>query len=256
MQPITNLLINALRKAVKFLHRDFLELEMLQKNSVRNEEFCKRSYLKLKTLLCEELKKHTQYLFFPEDKFDLNNNYESVFVINPIDSPNNFARSIPFFAISVTYLKRNQEVLTPTSTVIYFPALNEIYYAEKGKGAWIEKNNLNSNYQGLRLRVSDNADLKNCLAIIEDVNHNDLEEIYSGEVKSDYINNMRSFGSPCYAATLVASGKADLICLSLLNFTLYYAFELLIKEAGGIIIDSSDKFIYSNRYIAKKLKKY
>ncbi|WP_016917034.1 inositol monophosphatase family protein [Rickettsia honei] len=248
MQPITNLLINALRKAVKFLHRDFLELEMLQKNSVRNEEFCKRSYLKLKTLLCEELQKYTQYLFFPEDKFDLNNNYESVFLINPIDSPNNFARSIPFFAISVTYLKRNQEVLTPTSTVIYFPALNEIYYAEKGKGAWIEKNNLNSNYQGLRLRVSDNADLKNCLAIIEDVNHNDLEEIK--------VDNIRSFGSLCYGATLVASGKADLICLSLLNFTLYYAFELFIKEAGGIIIDSSDKFLYSNRYIAKKLKKY
>ncbi|MCX4079393.1 inositol monophosphatase [Rickettsia rhipicephali] len=248
MQPITNLLINALRKAVKFLHRDFLELEMLQKNSVRNEEFCKRSYLKLKTLLCEELQKHTQYLFFPEDKFDLNNNYESVFLINSIDSPNNFARSIPFFAISVTYLKRNQEVLTPTSTVIYFPALNEIYYAEKGKGAWIEKNNLNSNYQGLRLRVSDNADLKNCLAIIEDVNHNDLEEIE--------VDNIRSFGSPCYGATLVASGKADLICLSLLNFTLYYTFELFIKEAGGIIIDSSDKFLYSNRYIAKKLKKY
>ncbi|MFV0250485.1 MAG: inositol monophosphatase family protein [Rickettsia aeschlimannii] len=248
MQPITNLLINALRKAVKFLHRDFLELEMLQKNSVRNEEFCKRSYLKLKTLLCEELQKHTQYLFFSEDKFDLNNNYESVFLINPIDSPNNFARSIPFFAISATYLKRNQEVLTPTSTVIYFPALNEIYYAEKGKGAWIEKNNLNSNYQGLRLRVSDNADLKNCLAIIEDVNHNDLEEIE--------VDNIRSFGSPCYGATLVASGKADLICLSLLNFTLYYAFGLFIKEAGGIIIDSSDKFLYSNRYIAKKLKKY
>ncbi|WP_218460914.1 inositol monophosphatase family protein [Rickettsia sp. TH2014] len=248
MQPITNLLINALRKAVKFLHRDFLELEMLQKDSVRNEEFCKRSYLRLKTLLCEELQKHTQYLFFPEDQFDLNNNYESVFLINPIDSPNNFARSIPFFAISVTYLKRNQEVLTPTSTVIYFPALTEIYYAEKGKGAWIEKNNLNSNYQGLRLRVSDNADLKNCLAIIEDVNHNDLEEIE--------VDNIRSFGSPCYGATLVASGKADLICLSLLNFTLYYAFELLIKEAGGIIIDFNDKFIYSNRYTTKKLKKY
>ncbi|HJD59665.1 MAG TPA: inositol monophosphatase [Rickettsia endosymbiont of Omalisus fontisbellaquei] len=243
MQPITNLLINALRKAVKFLHRDFLELEMLQKNSVRNEEFCRRSYLRLKTLLCEELQKHTQDLFFPEDQFDLNNNYESVFLVNPIDSPNNFARSIPFFAVSITYLKKTQGALSPSSTVIYFPVLNEIYYAEKGKGAWVEKNNLNSNDQRLRLRVSDNDDLKNCLAIIEGLNYDNLEEI----------DNIRSFGSPCYGAMLVASGKADLICLSLLNFTLYYAFELLIKEAGGIIIDSSDKFIYSNRYIAKRL---
>ncbi|WP_041405581.1 inositol monophosphatase family protein [Rickettsia prowazekii] len=245
MQPITNLLMNAIRKAVKFLNRDFLELEMLQKNSIRNEEFCKRSYLKLKTLLCEELQKHTQYLFFPEDIFDLNDNYESIILINPIDSTNNFCRSIPFFAISVTYLKRNQDALTTASTVIYFPVLNEIYYAEKGKGAWIEKINFNSNYHVLRLRVSDNADLKNCLAIVEGVNYDNFEEIK--------LNNIRSFGSPCYGAALVSLGKVDLIYLSLLNFTLYYAFELLIKEAGGIIIDSSDKFICANRYIAKKL---
>ena len=244
MQPITNLLMTSLRKSVKFLHRDFLELEMLQKNPIRNAEFCRRSYIKLRTLLLDELWQHREYLFFPEDQFDLNNNSETIFLVNPIDSPNNFARTIPFFAISITCLKRHQGVLMSTSTVIYFPALNEIYYAEKGKGAWVEKNNLDSNCQRLRLRVSDNANLKDYLAIVDDLNHNNFQKV----------NNIRSFGSPCYAATLVASGKADLICLSLLNFTLYYAFELLIKEAGGIIIDSHNKFICSNRYIAKHFK--
>ncbi|WP_341789166.1 MULTISPECIES: inositol monophosphatase [unclassified Rickettsia] len=245
MQPITNLLINSLRKAVKFVHRDFLELEMLQKNPIRNEEFCKRSYLRLKTLLCEELQKHTKYLFFPEDQFDPNNNYETVFLVNPIDSPNNFARSLPFFAVSITCLKQNQDVLTPVSTVIYFPVLNEVYYAERGRGAWVEKNDLGSNHKGLRLRVSDNDNLENCLTIIEDLKNNNFQEI----------NNSRTFGSSCYAAMLLASGKADLIYLPLLNFTLYYSFDLFIKEAGGIVVDSSDKFIYSNRYITRELKK-
>ncbi len=245
MQPITNLLINALRKAVKFVHRDFLELEMLQKNSVRNEEFCKRSYFRLKTLLCEELRKHTKYLFFPEDQFNPNNSCETVFLVNPIDSPSNFTRSIPFFAVSVTCLKHNQDVLTPVSTIIYFPVLDEVYYAEKGRGAWVEKNDLCSNHKGLRLRVSDNDNLENCLTIIEDLKNNNSHEI----------NNSRTFGSSCYAVMLLASGKVDLIYLPLLNFTLYYAFDLFIKEAGGIIVNSSDKFIYSNHYITRKLKK-
>ena len=245
MQPITKLLINSLRKSVKFLPRDFLELGMLQKNSTRNEEFCRKSYLRLKTLLCEELQKHTKYLFFPEDKFDLNNNYESVVLVNPIDSPNNFASNIPFFAVSVTYLKQHQGILIPISTVIYFPILNEIYYAEKGKGAWVEKNNLGFSHQGLRLRVSDNSDLKNCLTIIEDLKNDNFPEV----------SNIRTFGSFCYAAMLLASGKADLMYLPLLNFTLHYAFDLLIKEAGGIAVDSSDKFICSNRYITKQFKK-
>jgi len=245
MQPITNVLINSLRKSVKFLHRDFLELEMLQKSSIRNEEFCNKSYLRLKALLCEELQKHTEYLFFPEDKFDINNNYESVFLVSPIDSQNNFIRSIPFFAVSITYLRQNQGILTPISTVIYFPVLNEIYYAEKGKGAWVEKNNLSSSHQGLRLRFSDNSNLKDCLTIIETLENDDLQEV----------SNTRTFGSFCYAAALLASGKADLLYLPLLNFTLHYAFDLLIKEAGGIAIDSQDKLIYSNRYIAKQIKK-
>lgn len=246
MQPITNLLINSLRKAVKFLHRDFLELEMLQKSYVRNEEFCSKSYLRLRTLLSDELQKNTKYLFFPEDRFDSNSNFESVFLVNPIDSPNNFARSIPFFAVSVTCLKQYQGALTPVSTVIYFPILNEIYYAEKGKGAWVEKNNLNSNHQGLRLKFSDNSNLKDCLMIVEDLKNDDLQEV----------NNVRSFGSFCYASTLLASGKADLLYLPSINFTLHYAFDLLIKEAGGMVVDLGNKFIYSNRYIAKQLKKY
>ena len=245
MQPITNLLINSLRKSVKFLPRDFLELEMLQKNSIRNEEFCNKSYLRLKALLCEELQKHTEHLFFPEDKFDINNNYESVCLVSPIDSRNNFARSLPFFAITVTYLKQNQGILIPISTVIYFPILNEIYYAEKGKGAWVEKNNLSSSQQGLRLRLSDNSNLKNCLTIIESLKSDNLQEV----------SNTRTFGSFCYAAALLASGKADLVYLPLLNFTLHYSFDLLIKEAGGMVIDSAEKFIFSNRYIAKQLQK-
>ncbi|HJD55755.1 MAG TPA: inositol monophosphatase [Rickettsia endosymbiont of Pyrocoelia pectoralis] len=244
MQPITNLLINSLRKAAKFLHRDFLELEMLQKNPIRNEEFCRKSYLRLRALLNDELQKYAEHLFFPEDQFDLDNK-DNVILINPLDSLNNFARGIPFFSVAATYLKKDKDGLIATNTVIYMPALNEIYYAEKGKGAFADRGNLNSNYQSVRLRVSDNSELQNCLAIIENSN----DPIYED------INYIRSFGSACYAATLLASGKADFVCLPSLNFTLSHSFELLVKEAGGIIINSDDKFIYSNRYIAKQLKK-
>ncbi|WP_342270616.1 inositol monophosphatase family protein [Rickettsia endosymbiont of Orchestes rusci] len=244
MQPITNLLISATRKAVKFLQRDFLELEMLQRTSSGNKGFCEKSYLKLKTLLQNELQRHLESLFFPEDIFEIdNNNREVAFLVHPIDSTNNLARSIPFFALSITYLKKIQETLTAVSTVIHFPALNEIYYAEKGKGAWVERDSFNSiNNKSARLRVSGIADLKNSLTVSDNLTDTPFP-----------VTDVRAFGSPCYSAILLAAGKIDIIYLSSLNYTLYHAFELIIKEAGGVVVNNNNKFIASNDHLKQAL---
>ncbi|MFY9590246.1 inositol monophosphatase family protein [Rickettsia endosymbiont of Halotydeus destructor] len=244
MQPITNLLISATRKAVKFLQRDFLELEMLQRTSVGNKGFCEKSYSKLKTLLQTELQRYSESLFFPDDLFEIDkNNGEVAFLVQPIDSPDNLARSIPFFALSITYLKRTREGLTPLSTIIHFPALGEIYYAEKGKGAWVERDNFNSiSNKSARLRVSGINDLKNALIISDNLS----DPLFSA-------NDTRDFGSSCYSAILLASGKIDIIYLSSLNYTLYHGFELIIKEAGGAVANNGNKFIASNDYLKQVL---
>lgn len=244
MQPITNLLINSVHKAIKFLQRDFLELEMLQVSSTGNSEFCKKSYSKLKSLLQNELHKYTEFLFFPEDKFDINSiNAELVFLINPIDSIDNLTRSLPFFSLSIVALKKVQKTLIPVSTIIYSLAFNEIYYAEKGRGAWVEKSSSNSINQNNRVRVSGNNNLKNALIAVDSPNNIFLEK-----------QNIRIFGSNCYAIALLACGKIDIVYLSSLDYILNYAFELMIKEAGGSVMIAQNKFIYSNSQLEKKIK--
>jgi len=63
-------------------------------------------------------------------------------IIDPIDGTRNFIAQIPFFSVSIGLAKDNM----PYLGVVYFPALDEIYYAEKGKGAYLN---------GKRIHVSD-----------------------------------------------------------------------------------------------------
>jgi myo-inositol-1(or 4)-monophosphatase len=238
-QPITSLLITASRKAVKFLHRDFLELEMLQRSSKGNYDFCNKAYVKVQGLLRNELQKYTSALFFPEDKFELDNSYEMVLLINPLDGLNNLEKSLPFFAVSITCLKKINKILTTVCTVINFPALDEIYYAEKGRGVWSENNTTNNS----RLRVSGCASIDNFLIATDDLNINPV-----------FLKNARIFGCHCYGMLLLTVGKIDVVYFSSLNYTLKAGFDLIVQESGGAIINNDRMFIATNYELSKKFK--
>jgi myo-inositol-1(or 4)-monophosphatase len=239
MQPITSLIISASRKAVKFLQRDFLELGMLQRSSKGNHDFCNKSYIRAKDLLFSELQKYSGAIFFPEDKFELDDVSDTILLINPLDSSSNLQKSIPFFAVSISCFKRINKVLTIVSTVINFPALDEIYYAEKGKGVWVENNNVSSG----RLRVSGSANLDNFLMASDDFN-----------IAPVLLKNARFFGSNCYGIMLLAAGKLDAVYFSSLNYTLKASFDLIVRESGGAVITNDKIFVATNYELAEKFK--
>ncbi len=240
MQPITSLLIDISCRAVKFLQRDFLELEMLQRSSKGNYEFCNKSYIKIQNLLRNELQKYPYFLSFPEDKVKLSNVSEMVLLVNPLDSLSNLERSIPFFAVSMTCLKKINKILTTICTVINFPALDKIYYVEKGQGVWIG-NNTTTNSS--RLRVSSCSSLDNFIIYTDDLN-----------ITSVFLKNIRLFGSHCYGMLLFAAGKIDAVYFSSLNYTLKDSFDLIVQESGGIIINNNKTFVATNYELSKKLQ--
>lgn len=243
MQPTTNFLINASRKAAQLLYRDFCELEMLQISSRSTYEFYTKSYLRTKTLLAEELQKHSRPVFFADEKFELTDKFDTVFLVNPLDSIDNLARSFPFFAITITCLKKVNRTLTPAYSIINFPALGDILYAEKGGGAWIEKNIQGISNKNVRLRTSSTNSIENALIITDDA-------VRSLQI-SPYI---RCFGSPCYSLMLFSAGKSDCIWFSQIDSTLKLAFELVVRESGGFIIADDSRFIASNHNLADKFK--
>lgn len=245
MQPVTNSLISIIRKAVKLLQRDFFELEMLQSSKYdRNiSQFCHQAFSRTKTLLQDELQKHSKYLYFSDQIFALDNDLEVALLVTPVDSLANFAKSLPFFAASITYLKKIDRVLTPVYVVVNFPALGEIYYAEKGAGFWLEKTTHTLD-KAVRLRVSGCTNVEQ--AVIA-ASPKSIESLTAA------VKDTRYFGSDCYHVALFASGKLDAVYLSELPPVLIPGFELIIRESGGLIIPDQYRLVAANCHLAGKL---
>lgn len=245
MQLSPEILIRSIRKASKLLQRDFCELEMLQTSNRSTVEFCNKSYQRTKVLLSEELKKVSETVLFSDEKVSVNKNVQQLILINHIDSLINLSKSIPFFGITVNYLQKLNDKLKPFISVIYFPILGDVYYANKGGGAWLEKTFTNTG--SIRLRSSSQGILENSTIAIDDYTEN----------ISTLTKNIRNFGSNSYNIALFASGKVDVIYFNnILDLCNKFALELFVKESGGFILPfpNDTKLLVSNANLASKLK--
>lgn len=246
MQPSTNLLINEIRKAGRFLQRDFVELEMLQSSARNTKGFCERSYARTKDALSRELSNRFKNIFFADEQILEYGELDNILLVEPIEGVENLSKGLPFFAIMVTLVKRIAGKHAAHTTVVYFPAFAEIYYAEKGAGSWAERLSLQGSTKAERLRVSSCSNLEG--AFICGDERQELANISS---------NIRHFGSNCYSvAALFASGKIDLIYYAAISSFIKPGLELIIKEAGGTIIASSDGLVAANYNLAEKLKQF
>ena len=147
-----NIMIKASEKASKIIIRDFGEIENLQVSKKGPTDFVTNSDLKVEKIIVDELKKaRPNFSFITEENGTENNkDNKNTWIIDPIDGTVNFLHGIPHFAISIA-LKSNGEII---SGLIYDPIKDEMFYAEKNNGAFINNR---------RIRVSKKNDLNNCL---------------------------------------------------------------------------------------------
>lgn len=240
MQPTTNLLINAARKAAKFLQRDFYELQIVR--GVNKVEFIDKSILKVKTILIDELNENFGNIHFADDNTSSKLQEYDLF-IEIIDSKINLNHGLPFFATSITHFKLDKNGdLFASSQILHFPALAETYYAEKGLGAWVERYLQSSSGNSQRLRTSENRDLANILIAS---NH-----------QSDYLSKqsqLRHFGSINYDLVSFLGGKVDIFHYDKINDISSIGLQLMVTEAGGLRISSAQGFTFTNQFLASKL---
>jgi len=236
LSPRMNLLITAIKKAASSLDRDFNEIEQLQSSVKGYKEFVLGSYGKVNKSLQFELGKiHPDYPLV--DEVNKLPSKGGCFLVNPIDGLVNFAHGIPHFAISVA-IYENAKIVCG---VIYNPALDSLYFAEKGKGAFKEGYR---NHE--RLRVSARKELSE--AIIGTLVNYDKSVVEYDKIQNRIVSacdNIRVSGSCALDLAFVASGKLD-AHVSLKNRLADYAAGLLlVKEAGGYIYDINQKDIRS-----------
>ena len=236
LSPQVSLLINAVKKASSSMDRDFNEIEQLQSSVKGYKEFVMGTYGKVTKILQTELGKiHPEYPIVAEfSKLPAKGN---CWLVNPIDGLINFAHGIPQFAISVAAYEEHKI----TQAVIYNPALDNLYFAEKGKGAFKEGYR---NHE--RLRVSARKDLSEALIgtlVSYDKSSSEYDAVQKKIITAT--DNIRVSGSCALDLAFVASGKLD-AHISLKNSLADYAAGLLlVKEAGGYIYDINQKDIRS-----------
>jgi myo-inositol-1(or 4)-monophosphatase len=134
-----NVLQTAMRKVGQRLLRDFAEVENLQVSAKGPGDFVSQADLRAEQTLKEELHRAPpRWAFLGEEGGQGPGEWEWRWVVDPLDGTTNFLHGIPHWAISVGVERRlGPEKTELVAGCIYNPAANEMFWAEKGMGAFL-----------------------------------------------------------------------------------------------------------------------
>lgn len=138
--PVGSVMIKAARDAGRALARDFGEVEHLQVSKKGPADFVTNADHKAEKIIYDALSKaRPGYGFLMEESGVVEGTDKSNrFIIDPLDGTLNFLHGQPHFAVSIA-LEREGELF---SGVVYDVIKNEIFWAEKGRGAWLDQRKL------------------------------------------------------------------------------------------------------------------
>ncbi len=141
-----NVMMKAARKAARSLVKDFREVENLQVSSKGAGDFVSRADIAAEKIVRDELLGvRPNYGWVGEESEPVEGKDPTRrWIVDPLDGTTNYLHGLPHWAVSIA-LEFKGEVV---SAVVYDPAKDEMFVAEKGQGAWMNDR---------RMRVSDRA---------------------------------------------------------------------------------------------------
>jgi len=227
--PLINVMTAAARKAARGLIRDFGEVEHLQVSKKGPGDFVSAADLRVEKTLRQELKKaRPDYAFLLEEGGEVAGaDPSNVWVIDPVDGTTNFLHGIPHFAISIGLVRDGE----PFAGVIYQPLTDELFWAEKNAGSFVNER---------RLRVSARRKLDESV-IATGVPHQGRPEHdrFLTQLKSvmGATAGIRRFGAASLDLAYVAAGRFDGFWEIGLKPWDIAAGIIIVREAGGYVSD-------------------
>jgi myo-inositol-1(or 4)-monophosphatase len=227
---LINVMVAAARKAARSLKRDFGEVENLQVSLKGPANFVTAADRRAEETLYTELSKaRPGYGFLGEEGGRREGTDKShTWIVDPLDGTTNFLHGIPHFAISIG-LARDDTVV---AGVIYNPANDELYTAERGKGAFLNDQ---------RLRVAARKRLADSVVAcgLPHLGRGDLalgrREL--GQVQ-ERVAGLRRFGAAALDLAFVAAGRFDGYWERDMSPWDLAAGILMVRESGGFITDA------------------
>ena len=149
---------------------------------------------------------------------------ENIWLVDPIDGTKSFVRQYPFFSTQIALMRADELVLGVSSGTM----MQELAWAERGKGAWLN---------GDRLQVSDIDSLDRA-----SLSTGNLKALAGSEGWQDFgaivntVDRIRGYGD-FYHYHLLAAGKIDAVVESDVNILDIAALSVIVTEAGGVFTD-------------------
>ncbi len=225
LSPNLNIMIKAVQKAGASLVHDFREVGELQVSKKGPTDFVSNADINSEKILIDILKQERpDYGFICEESgvIEPQNGSEYTWIIDPLDGTNNYLHAIDIFSVVVA-LRKNDEII---ASVIYNPITRDLYYAEKGNGAFKMSPTGNK-----RLRVSARTNFAQCLIRIP----------MKLKQKFPMCSGVRKMGSTTLELCGVAGGQIDIWTGGDEKLWDISAPYLIIKESGGQFMTKDGK---------------
>ena len=226
---LLNVMAGAAQKAARGLIRDFGEVENLQVSRKGPADFVSAAdHAAEKTIHYELAKARPRYGFLMEESGEIAGaDSSNRWIIDPLDGTTNFLHGVAQFCISIA-LERDGE---PFAGVIYSPIHDEMFWAEKGTGAYLNGN---------RLRVSARSNMEESL-IATGIPFKGKEghDLFLNHLKAvmAITAGVRRCGSAALDIAFVAAGRFDGFWEVGLNPWDMAAGIVLVRESGGLVSD-------------------
>ena len=254
---LINVMVRAANQAARGLKRDFGEVENLQVSKKGPADFVSAADIKAEQVLRNELSRaRPDYGFVMEEagKVAPKAGCERTWLLDPLDGTTNFLHGLPHFAISIGLAERDEVI----AGVVYDPIKDELFWAEKGGGAFLNDR---------RLRVSSRRAMSESLFAtgIPFLGSSKDDVVFLRELTAVMQGSagVRRWGVAALDLAYVAAGRFDGYWEQGLSPWDFAAGILLVREAGGIVTDiagggvslGGDSVIAANDHLHRGLVK-
>ena len=191
------------------------------------KDFVSNVDLECQNISYELLRKDFQYEILSEEKKTQDEIETELFwIIDPVDGTHNYISGLPNFGVSIALASKKEFLLG----VIYLPYFDEMYYAVKNQGAFMN---------GEKIQVSKNNDLEKSMIAFDNQFYLNKKSFDVYKKIVDACFTTRILGSAVYDFCLIASGKIDARVWNNTKVFDFAAGLTILNEAGGKVTDFS-----------------
>ena len=195
--------------------------------------------------------KYPDHSIVTEESDNILESSEYTWIVDPLDGTTNFTHNLPIFAVSIA-LKKSNEIICG---VVYNPAADKCFYAEKDKGAFLN---------GVTIYPTKSESLSDSLLATGFPYLHDEKYDLSFTIFKDFYDctrGLRRLGAAALDLCFVAMGRFDGFYEFELNSWDIAAGSLIVREAGGLVTDwdgkelplNGKRILASNKKIHKEM---